>query len=193
MKNIFFGLLCLTSFTVQALEFEQQFENEQISVSKVKIESHEEIGLHRDAYPQVVIALKGGTITRLEADGRKVDVQFPTGVAVTREADPKDALHKSVNNSSEAVDLIIIQLKTSPPPIEPEKEKSHDISVSIQIKCPSSDEFQAFLKSIPPDGNYSSSLKEWKSSFSNNMNQLLQLVESEKIFKSSWSVHTQEQ
>ena len=122
MKSILVGLVCLAAASAQALEYEVQFENDQITVAKVKIESQEEIGLHRDVYPQVVIALKGGTITRLEADGRETEVQFPTGVAVTREADPKDELHKSVNNSSEPIELIIIQLKNTPPVVE-NKEK----------------------------------------------------------------------
>lgn len=33
-------------------------------------------------HPQVVIALKGGTIKSLEADGQATDVAFPTGKAV---------------------------------------------------------------------------------------------------------------
>lgn len=118
MKSILLGLVCLASASAQALEYELQFENNQICIAKAKIQPHEEIGLHRDVYPQVVIALKGGTITRLEADGRVTEVQFPTGVAVIREADPKDELHKSVNNSSESVELVIIQLKNNPPVVE---------------------------------------------------------------------------
>ncbi len=190
MKSALLGLICLASASIQALEYEPQFENDQISVAKAKIQPHEEIGLHRDAYPQVVIALKGGIITRLEADGRVIEVHFPTGVAVIREADPQDELHKSVNNSSESVELVIIQLKNSPPTAEHKKENSHDISVNVKINCPASDEFQEFVKSIPPAGNYSSSFNEWKSSFVNNMNQLVHLVESEKIFNSWWSVNT---
>lgn len=111
MKSILLGLVCLASANIQALEYEPQFENDQVSIAKVKIEPHEEIGLHRDIYPQVVVALKGGTITRLESGGIVVEVHFPTGVAVVRDADPQDVLHKSVNNSSEPVELIIIQLK----------------------------------------------------------------------------------
>lgn len=191
MKSILLGLVCLASVNVQALEYKAQFENDQICVAKAKIEPHEEIGLHRDVYPQIVIALKGGTITRLEADGRKTEVHFPTGVAVTREADPQNELHKSVNNSSEPVELLIIQLKNSLPITENKKENSHDISVNIKINCPSSAEFQEFIKSIPPSGSYSSSFNEWKSSFVNNMNQLVHLVESEKIFNSRWSVNTE--
>ncbi len=190
MKSILLGLVCMASASIQALEYEPQFENDQISIAKAKIQPHEEIGFHRDAYPQVVIALKGGTITRLEADGRVTEVRFPTGVAVVREADPQDELHKSVNNSSESVELVIIQLKNNPPTIEHKKENSHDISVNIKINCPTSDEFQEFVKSIPPADYSSPSFNEWKSSFLNSMNQLVHLVESEKIFNSWWSVHT---
>lgn len=111
MKKILAVLACLLSFEMQAFEYELQFENDQVSVAKAKIFPHEEIGLHRDVYPHVVVALKGGTITRLEADGGVTDVTFPTNEAVYRESDPENELHRSVNNSSESVELIIIQLK----------------------------------------------------------------------------------
>ena len=111
MKSWFFGLFCLISLQAQALEYEIQIENDHVSVARAKIMPHEEIGLHRDAYPQVVVALQGGVITRLEADGSTIDVNFPTGKAVFREIDPPDQLHKSVNNSTTPVELIIIQLK----------------------------------------------------------------------------------
>lgn len=112
MWKILFGIACVLAGEIQAVECQLQFENDQVNVAKVKILPHEEIGLHRDVYPQVVVALKGGTITRLEADGRTVDVEFPTGVAVFRPTDPENQLHRSVNNSDEPVELIIVQLKT---------------------------------------------------------------------------------
>lgn len=111
MKYLILGLISLISFDIQALEYEIQLENESVSIARAKIMPHEEIGLHRDACPQVVIALQGGIITRLEADGSKTDVDFPTGRAIFRKMDPPDVLHKSVNNSSSPVELIIIQLK----------------------------------------------------------------------------------
>lgn len=78
---------------------------------KVKINAHEVIDLHRDEYPQVVIALKGGTITRIETDGTHVDIEFPKGVAVYRDADSANQLHKSINNGCKPIELIVIQLK----------------------------------------------------------------------------------
>lgn len=111
MKYLWVSLVCLLSSYAQAIEYEIQLENDSVAVARAKILPHEEIGLHRDTYPQVVIALQGGVITRLEADGSTTDVNFPTGRAVFREVDPPDQLHKSINNSSNPVELIIIQLK----------------------------------------------------------------------------------
>lgn len=178
------------SLEMQALEYEQQFENDQICIAKAKMAPHEEIGLHRDMYPQVIVALKGGTITRFEADGRAVDVKFPTGTAVFREADPEHELHRSVNHSSESVELIIIQLKNNPIVKQKTDENSHNIAIDIRINCPTSPELDEFVKSIPPEGNYSSDFEEWRSSFISNMTQLIHLVESRKVFNSFWSVKT---
>lgn len=114
MQKILLVLACFLALEIEALEYQLQFENDQVCAARVKILPHEEIGLHRDAYPQVVVALKGGTITRLEADGRIIDVEFPTGVAVYRPTDPENQLHRSINNSDTPVELIIIQLKNSP-------------------------------------------------------------------------------
>lgn len=110
-KYGFASLLFFLTSDIQAIEYAVQFENEYVHVAKAKLMPHEEVGLHRDANPQIVIALQGGTITRLEADGTKTDVIFPTGKAVYREADPSGELHKSINKSSNPVELVIIQLK----------------------------------------------------------------------------------
>jgi hypothetical protein len=76
MKYLLLAMVCLLSFEISALEYEIQLENDAVNVARAKIMPHEEIGLHRDAYPQVVIGLQGGIITRLEADGSTVDVNF---------------------------------------------------------------------------------------------------------------------
>ncbi len=111
MKRILFTLICSITWGLNAIEVESQFENEKVSILKAKIAPWEEIGLHRDAIPTVVIALKGGTITRLEANGTTTDVHFPTGVAVYRNIDPPEELHRSVNKSADEIELIMIQLK----------------------------------------------------------------------------------
>ena len=113
MKYILYGAICFLSCKLGALEYEELLSHERVSIAKVKIMAGEEIGLHRDAHRQIVIALKGGTITRLEADGTTTDVDFPTGVAVFRGIDPPNELHKSVNRGTEPVELLILQLMQS--------------------------------------------------------------------------------
>ncbi len=113
MKYFLFGLLSLLTVQLQALEFEVQLDNEQVTVVRVKVMPNEEIGLHRDEYPQVVYALQGGVITRLEADGSTTDVEFPTGQAVYREIDPPGEQHSAINNCSHPVEIISVRIKQS--------------------------------------------------------------------------------
>lgn len=111
MRNIFLALACLIPFIAQALEVEKQFENEKISVLKVRLEAGEEIGLHRDEYPRVVIGLQGGTIHRIEQAGTCNEIVFPTGKAVFLEADPVGEQHRAVNKTDQAIEVIVVQLK----------------------------------------------------------------------------------
>jgi hypothetical protein len=111
MGKAFIGMCCLLVCGISAVESEIQFENDQVRASKRKIMAHEEIGLHRDDYPQVVISLKGGTITRLEGDGSTVEIDFPKGEAVFMEADPLGQLHRSANKTCKPIEMIIIELK----------------------------------------------------------------------------------
>jgi hypothetical protein len=188
MKNILMGLACFFTFEMQALEYNAVFENDQICIAKAIIQPHEEIGLHRDVYPQVVIALKGGTITRLESDGRETEVQFPTGVAVYRPTDPENELHRSVNNSSEPVELVIVHLKKKSGIVKADNQL-HEIDLGIKIDCPMSEELESFMKTVPQNGDHPPSFNEWKDSFVSNMTQLIRLVESEKISNASWYVN----
>lgn len=73
-----------------------------------------------------------------------------------------------------------------------EEEKTHDITVQIQINCPESAEFTQFVQSIPEAGHHSTTFEEWKSSFITNMTRLIALVESEQVNNSSWGVNAQE-
>lgn len=113
MRYLLLYLCFLVFSTVQSLEYEVQIDNDFVNVVRVKIMPQEESWLHRDDYEHVVVALQGGVITRLEADGSTTDVNFPTGRAVFRGIDPPNQLHKSVNNSHDSIELIITYLKIS--------------------------------------------------------------------------------
>lgn len=114
MKYSALFVICIFfNIKVQALEYIKQFENEDVCVSYVKIMPYEQISDHYDALPSVVVALKGGTITRLEADGSITQVEFPTGKSVFRPSEAPDKIHKSANQSNEPIEMIIMQLKHS--------------------------------------------------------------------------------
>ena len=116
MKKILIAPFLALSLNANAMESEVRFENDQVRIIGVKIQAHEEIGLHRDEYPHVVMSIKGGTITRFEADGSKTEVHFPKGEAVFREADPAGEMHSSANNTCKPIELVIVELKTQPGP-----------------------------------------------------------------------------
>lgn len=105
--------MCLfTESGVSSLEYVKQFENDKVCVSYVKIMPQEEIGLHYDVLPQVVLALEGGVITCLTSeDVVTEEVSFPAGEAVYRPKQTPEQIHKSMNRTNKPIVLIITQLK----------------------------------------------------------------------------------
>ncbi len=111
MPKVLILLLCLLTFKLPAFEYEQQFENSDVCVTRIKIFPHEEFPLHRDVYPKILVALQGGILTRLEADGREIDVVLPTGVPIFRKPDPENELHRAINRADEPIEVIAIEFK----------------------------------------------------------------------------------
>jgi quercetin dioxygenase-like cupin family protein len=101
----------IVTFGSYALEYEKQFENDRVIVSRIKVMAQEEIVMHYDLYPQVVFVLQGGTITRLEKDGSTNDVVFPMGKTIFIPAETPDKEHRAINNGEEAVEIVVTQLK----------------------------------------------------------------------------------
>ncbi|NNM43254.1 MAG: hypothetical protein HKM07_02805 [Chlamydiae bacterium] len=114
MRFAYFLTLLSIPLFAHTLEYTIQCENDQVRVSKMKLLPGEQIGLHRDEYPRVVVGLKGGHFTRIEEDGSSRDIVFPTGEAIYLEADPVGQLH-SGENGTEELEIIIVELKTKKP------------------------------------------------------------------------------
>lgn len=112
MRNILLAAVCLIPVFSQTMEFKVEFENDEVRVSKWMLTAGEEVGLHRDEYPHVVVASQGGTIRRFEADGTTTDVVFPTGVAVFQGTDPVDVLHRSINASDHPIEAVMVEFKS---------------------------------------------------------------------------------
>lgn len=112
MKTSLLSIICLFSWYLESLEYKVEFENDRMLLSKVIIMPGEEVGLHRDEYPHVVIATKGGILRRLESDGRVVDVEFPTGLPILRGVDLLNQFHKTLSISFEPIELMILSFKS---------------------------------------------------------------------------------
>ena len=112
MKIIYFLILSLIPFASQALEYKVEFENAEVRVSKIKMLPGEKVGPHRDECSRIVIGLKGGTYTRIEADGSFTKVSFPPGEAIFLPADPVGQLHSGENGDKE-LEIIVVELKTA--------------------------------------------------------------------------------
>lgn len=106
-------LTSLLSLSLYAVEYEVKFENPFMCISQVKILPKEEIGLHYDVYPQYVVALQGGILTRIEADGSTTEIEFPTNESVFRPAESSDKMHRTVNKTDKPIELMIVQIKAT--------------------------------------------------------------------------------
>ena len=82
--------------------------------------------------------------------------------------------------------LLVLKVQALEPDQQRGKEP-YNVTVEIKLTCPMSEELTAYVNSVPPAGERSTSLSEWQASFVNSMNQLIHLVESGKMSDSVWS------
>lgn len=88
-----------------------QFENEHVEVWKSVIVPNQPLEMHRHDNPRAIIALTGGTLTVTNDRGESHDMTWETGSAYWLEADPPGELHGDVNEGSEPIEVIVVQLK----------------------------------------------------------------------------------
>lgn len=88
-----------------------QFENEHVEVWKSIIVPNQPLEMHRHDNPRAIIALKGGTLTVTNDAGETHDMTWETGSAYWLDADTPGELHGDVNEGSEPIEVIVVQLK----------------------------------------------------------------------------------
>lgn len=88
-----------------------QFENEHVEVWKSVIVPNQPLEMHRHDNPRAIIALRGGTLTVTNDAGESHDMTWETGSAYWLDADPPGELHGDVNEGSEPIEVIVVQLK----------------------------------------------------------------------------------
>lgn len=88
-----------------------QFENDRAVSWKSVIPPHTESTLHRHDRFRTIIGVVGGDLTTVDAAGRKTVTHYDTGKAYWQEPMPPGAMHKDVNETGAAIELVVIELK----------------------------------------------------------------------------------
>ncbi len=110
MNKFLIILSLISTLSAFSIDYEVQLDNSHVRVSKIGLDPYEKVGEHRDEYPHVVIAFKGGSVTRFEADGSTTVVEFPENIPVYRSIDPFDELHTTQNGDTR-LELLRIEFK----------------------------------------------------------------------------------
>ena len=109
-----FVLLTTTSFA-QAPRAEMtrvpQFDNERAVSWKSIIPPHTESTLHRHDRYRTVIAIVGGDLTLISADGQKTVTRYETGKAYWQAPMPPREMHKDANESNATIELVVVEMK----------------------------------------------------------------------------------
>ena len=88
-----------------------QFENNRAVSWKSIIPPRTESTLHRHDRYRAVIAIVGGDLTTVSADGHRTVTRYETGKAYWQDPMPASAMHKDVNETSKTIELAVVEFK----------------------------------------------------------------------------------
>lgn len=90
-----------------------QFDNDLVEVWKSVILPNQPLSMHRHDNPRALIALTDGTLTVYNEAGESHQMTWEAGNAYWLDADPPGELHGDVNEGTEPVEVIVVQLKNA--------------------------------------------------------------------------------
>ena len=88
-----------------------QFENDRAVSWKSVIPPHTESTLHRHDRYRTIVAIVGGDLTLVGADGKKTVVHYETGKAYWQAPMPAGEMHKDANETGKTIELVVIEVK----------------------------------------------------------------------------------
>ncbi len=88
-----------------------QFENDRAVSWKSVIPPHTESTLHRHDRYRTIVAIVGGDLTLVGADGKKTVVHYETGKAYWQAPMPAGEMHKDANETGQTIELVVIEVK----------------------------------------------------------------------------------
>lgn len=88
-----------------------QFENDRAVSWRSVIPPHTESTLHRHDRYRTVIGIVGGDLTTVSADGKKTVTRYETGKAYWQAPMAPGEMHKDVNETNRAIELVVVELR----------------------------------------------------------------------------------
>ncbi len=88
-----------------------QFDNDRATSWRSVIPPHTESTLHRHDRFRTVIAIVGGDLKTVSADGKTTVTRYETGNAYWQEPMPPGAMHKDVNDTDKTIELVVVEMK----------------------------------------------------------------------------------
>jgi uncharacterized RmlC-like cupin family protein len=88
-----------------------QFDNDRAASWTSIIPPRTESTLHRHDRFRTVIGVVGGDLTTVDANGRKTVTHYETGKSYWQEPMPPGVMHKDVNETSNTIELVVVENK----------------------------------------------------------------------------------
>lgn len=91
---------------------EPQFENSNVRVWKSIIMPNQPLALHRHDFGRTIVALKGGTLDVVDAQGKTMkQMTWETGKAYWLDVDPPNEQHGDLNRTKEPIEVIVVEMR----------------------------------------------------------------------------------
>jgi len=91
---------------------ESQFENDELRVWKSIIMPRQPLTLHRHDHGRALIALTGGDLKVVDSTGKTLNTyHWERGKAYWLDADPPGQMHADVNDTSNPIEVIVVELR----------------------------------------------------------------------------------
>jgi beta-alanine degradation protein BauB len=91
---------------------EPQFENTNVRVWKSIILPNQPLALHRHDFGRTIVALKGGTLDVVDAQGKTIkQMTWETGKAYWLDVDPPNEQHGDMNRTKETIEVIVVEMR----------------------------------------------------------------------------------
>ena len=88
-----------------------QFENDSVKVWKSIVMPGTPLTLHRHEHGRTIVVLAGGDLKVVKESGKTEVMHWETGKAYWLPPDPPGEMHKDVNDTGKAIEVMVVEMK----------------------------------------------------------------------------------